>query len=79
MKHPGQINYAIPPMTSTSEGWLRAITVSGLHFVPKLDITVSTVSRPRDRSLHPPKRDEMGRIIYALPGGGEYIHKGDKK
>lgn len=54
--------------TSTTEGWIpHKGTVRGFVMPVKLDI----VNPLHD--VHPPMRDAQGKLVYALPNGGESL------
>lgn len=51
----------------TKQGFIKYITYKGLTLVPKLDIDLSNLGGLQD------VLKVNGKIVYALPGGGDYI------
>jgi hypothetical protein len=52
----------------TKQGRIGYIQYKGFTLVPKLNVDLSDLE-----GLHDVKLNSQGRIIYALPGGGEFI------
>lgn len=58
-----------------SYGQVAPIRWRGMTLIPKIE-TVSTSLGPKAKTKHGiaiVKRDQFGRVIFALPGGGEFI------
>lgn len=53
----------------TKQGFIKYIKYKGFTLVPKLEVNTSDLGGLQNVM----KRD--GRIVYALPGGGEYVFK----
>lgn len=66
------------PMTETREGIIPGILVNidGNHnywLVVKLRNRASCVTGSITGALRLPQRDDKGRLVYAVPGGGSYV------
>lgn len=65
------------PMTETREGKIPAVSVNvegrDYWLVVKLRKTASSNGGITTGALRLPKRDDQGRLVYAVPGGGSYV------
>lgn len=63
------------PITFTLEGEIPAIKVNDTWLVVKLrkQHPNNTKASGETNSLRAPMRDELGRLVYAVPGGGSYV------
>lgn len=58
------------PIIATSEGEIMGIAVKGYWLVCKVR---KRKAGEENDGVRAPLRDEKGRIVYAVPGGGSYV------
>ena len=58
------------PRIATSEGEILGIAVKGYWLVCKVK---KRLAGETNDGVRAPLRDDKGRIVYAVPGGGSYV------
>lgn len=60
----------------TAEGWIAYLHNPVLGIDMPVRLMLGEMTARDAQQLHAPLRDDAGRLVYALPGGGRFYQQG---